>query len=314
MYQPGDEESIVDLFQKVFKRPYSKEQWKWRFANNPAGNHKIALMWDKDTLAGHYAVSPVDMLVDGQPIKTALSLTTMTHPDYGGRGVFKQLASYLYDQLENKGGFELIWGFPNNNSHYGFIKHLGWQDISILPTLSAPVYPFIAAPEVPITKRTQFDTKMSRLLQLKASQNLVFVDRSVEYLNWRIVDKPATQYDIWTIGEEENPEAVVITKSYKVGSHEIDLNIVDWSCLDIAVLPGMLGSIIRQIHVKDIQVRRVTLWQNVYQSAVHGKLERMGFAPAAPITYLAGRVKETIALTVLDIKNWHLSFMDSDVY
>ena len=93
MYQAGDEFAIVDLFETVFQRPWSLEQWKWRFGNNPAGNHKIALMWDKKVLAGHYAVSPVNMYLNESPLKTALSLTTMTHPDYGGRGVFKALST-----------------------------------------------------------------------------------------------------------------------------------------------------------------------------------------------------------------------------
>ena len=134
-YEEGDENDILDLFETVFKQKLNIENWRWRFRDNPAGKHFIKLMWDKDKLVGHYAISPTIMRVDEQDVFTALSLTTMTHPDYAGKGIFKQLSSSLYEDLENNYNCKAIWGFPNNNSHYGFVKRLDWSNLSILHTL-----------------------------------------------------------------------------------------------------------------------------------------------------------------------------------
>lgn len=94
-YQKGDEKKIISLFELVFKRPMSLEQWQWRFENNPAGKYMIKLMWDGDVLAGHYAVSPIKMMVVEREILTTLSLTTMTNPDYGEEE-FSAILQMLY--------------------------------------------------------------------------------------------------------------------------------------------------------------------------------------------------------------------------
>ncbi len=313
MYQPGDEIAIVRLFELVFKRPYSIEQWQWRFTLNPAGNYKIAMMWDGDVMAGHYAVSPVDMLLDGQPMKTALSLTTMTHPDYGGRGIFKQLASFLYDHLEQKEGYELIWGFPNTNSHYGFIKNLGWHDISAVHTMAVDPSNVRSANAIEMLRVDTFTPEMAALLR-NAAANRVAVVRDQAYLNWRIFNKPASHYDVWVAGSTVEPEAVIITKAYLVNEDTIDLNIIDWGCRDLNQFSAYLTSIVRQKRNHSTQIRRITLWGNLWQTQTYGALERIGFTPQAPITYLAGRASTPLANNALDMRNWHLSFIDSDVY
>ena len=92
----------------------SLDFWNWRFRENPFSDKEmISLMWDNDTLAGHYAVSPAAMIFDQQPALTALSMTTMTHPEYGGRGIFTQLANHLYDEIYREHQVKMVWGFPN---------------------------------------------------------------------------------------------------------------------------------------------------------------------------------------------------------
>lgn len=314
MYQAGDESAIVSLFEKVFQHSWSREQWAWRFDQNPAGNHMIALMWDGKTLAGHYAVSPVDLQINNEPVKSALSLTTMTHPDYGGRGVFKELSTHLYNYLEEEKGYQLIWGFPNTNSHYGFIKHLGWKDIIPLHTLAASPNKFSDIGDIEVQTVNGFTLAMAKMLNDKAKEKSVSVIRSKEYLQWRIVDKPATKYDIWIVGAEDDPSAVVITKLYSQDDQYLDLNIIEWAVKDIKQLSPIIASIINQKVVNEDTLRKVTMWYNLFDSSTYGVLEKMGFEPSSPVTYFAGRPSNEIASQVLNFKNWHLSFIDSDVY
>ena len=88
-YATGDEHAIIALFELAFKQKMTLEQWNWRFTNNPAGKHWIKLMWEGDQLIGHYAASQLLMNVNGNQVLTAHSIATMTHPEHGGKGIFK---------------------------------------------------------------------------------------------------------------------------------------------------------------------------------------------------------------------------------
>ncbi len=131
-FQFGDEKDILSLFEITFGRFMRQDVWQWRFQNNPAGKHYIKLMWENDKLVGHYAVSPFYMNIDSGLYQASLSMTTMTHPDYNGRGFFKILATELYKTLHEQYDIKLVMGYPNKNSHYGFIKNLQWKDLAVV--------------------------------------------------------------------------------------------------------------------------------------------------------------------------------------
>jgi len=102
-YVQGDETSILKLFQLVFKKEMTQEFWEWRFKNNPFTEDVfIYLMWDGSNLIGHYAVSPVELKIKGEIIKTALSMTTMTHPDYGGARNILQTFNSVIQRIKRR--------------------------------------------------------------------------------------------------------------------------------------------------------------------------------------------------------------------
>ena len=95
-YAPGDEVAILRLFERSFGKPLSEAFWRWRFMDDPHGGPLIELAWDGHILAGHYAVSPMTVAIEGERCLASLSMTTMTDPDYRGQGLFGQLATRLY--------------------------------------------------------------------------------------------------------------------------------------------------------------------------------------------------------------------------
>ena len=92
---------------------------------------QIALAFDDDELIAHYAVSPTILSFGEKEIKSAQSMTTMTHPHYEGKGLFTRLASLLFEKLR-RDGYESVYSFPNQSSHGIFIKKLNFQDIKKL--------------------------------------------------------------------------------------------------------------------------------------------------------------------------------------
>lgn len=308
-YQPGDENKIIELFELVYDRSYSMDQWNWRFRDNPAGSHMIKLMWDGDTLAGHYAVSPIIITVEGRQVKTCHSLATMTHPSYGRRGIFKTLASELYDDLENKYGYEAIWGYPNTNSHYGFLKNLRWEDIGIIHTLgksweSQSVSDFL------LKEETQFTDYHTSIFANKLKAFPVSVARNKEYLNWRYFSKPSVDYKLFTSTDPDR-QALFVTKIYPSKSEDkFVLNLVECVLEDFTLLEKYLNQIIESYTVP---IDGVTTWVNLWDKD-HLQFEKNGFIPVSPQTYFSARSMPGVRSQILHFPNWYISMGDSDVF
>ena len=311
-YKEGDEHLIIELFELVFKQKMSLNQWLWRFRQNPAGKHMIKLMWEGEQLIGHYAVSPVIMMVDGVETLTAHSLTTMTHPDFGGRGIFKALSLALYDDLENKLGCKAIWGYPNNNSHFGFIKSLGWSNIAVIHTLGMEASQ-LKINENKINSKVfeNFSSDHSEFVQSKLAENFpVYIDRSQAYLNWRFVEKPAVAYKKFEF-EHQGKKGVIVTKVYPSNQpNKFDLNIVECFMDDYSNLHNCIDFIIKEYA---LEFARITVWKNLFDKD-HLEFEKNGFVPVAPQTYLGARIHSTMPASFENYKNWYTAMGDSDVF
>jgi GNAT superfamily N-acetyltransferase len=236
IYQAGDEEKIVELFEKVFGRPMdpagdSLQHWRWEFLDRPEKDVAIRLAWDQERLAGQYAAGPVRLFVDGKEYSSALSYDTMTDPEYQGQGIFTSLAEQLFADLSAK-GYHSIFGFPNGNSIHGFVKKLGWRGIGAPPVFVRPVSPFHllteklkipvklagwiskafllpvvaveriffkkAKRQIAVREEKRFDDWADVLWETCSQQHRVWVARTKAYLNWRYVAKPFNSYRIYS--------------------------------------------------------------------------------------------------------------------
>lgn len=311
-YKTGDEHQILKLFETVFRQKLSLENWQWRFRDNPAGKHFIKLMWEGDKLIGHYAVSPVYMNIEGEEVFTALSLTTMTHPDYGGRGVFKQLSSAMYQYLESKFQCKAIWGFPNNNSHYGFVKRLGWTNLSVLHTLGLKSQN-IKPKGLTFTVNTisSFNNHHQAFISKKISKFAkIYIIKNKNYLNWRFIKKPNTSYTCYEF-RTNSSQAIFVIKPYPLpNQNKYDLNIIDLYMDNYEDIHDYILHIVKDLNIK---IDRVSLWKNVF-SPEHLSLEKQGFIPVLPQTYLAARVHSSMPECFSDYRHWHISMGASDVF
>ena len=309
-YQKGDEIQILELFEKSFGKKMSLAYWKWRFLENPfTEDIFIDLMWSNGILVGHYAVSPVEMIIERSLRKTALSMTTMTHPEYGGKGIFSRLAASIYKKLkDNK--YEMVWGFPNNNSHYGFKKNLDWKDIGIHPMQSLP-FELVLNKEFPSPKYKLVNDFSDTLVDLlNISHSKVHINKTREFLKWRYIHNPAIDYKIIILEDEKAIVVYKIISSFSVSEKfEVDIMEINFDT-DINKLKQLLLAIIE--NEANHSITKFNLWNNLF-SDHQILLEKVGFRFTTPLTYLSYR-SFTGNDTPGYLSNWELSFGYSDVF
>jgi GNAT superfamily N-acetyltransferase len=306
-YRPGDERVILALFEASFGRPLSLAYWRWCYRDHPAGGPWIELAWDGDRLASHYAVCATTLSIEGKPVPAALSMTTMTHPAYRGRGLFPRLAKRLYARLEAE-RIALVYGFPNAASHRGFVRELGWRDLYEIPTLRlslAATSPREQPPQV--QPMAAPDARLDRLWQRIKTRFAVWSWRDARHLTWRFAASPDGGYTFaaWEDGSEIR--GYVAVKRYPgrsldiidliAESEEVAGGLVDWAVVEAraAALPGLAT-----------WCPPHALWRL--------PLERAGFVADAPVSYLSARVFEPSARRAEMVQAWGYAMADCDAF
>ncbi|EIJ44205.1 hypothetical protein BegalDRAFT_3387 [Beggiatoa alba B18LD] len=308
-YQAGQEAQILTLFEQTFGKPLSLAYWQWRFLQNPVYSPLIYLMWDDELLVGHYAASPCYLNLEGTPILSALSMTTMTHPQYNGRGIFTDLAQQFYSDMQ-QAGFSSIWGFPNRNSHYGFIKKLAWHNLNLLPTLTLATQGLkTTQASVLIQPISQFTAQHADTYRTFCQAFPVSVHKSSDFLTWRYLQNPSNHYTIFSCSDHEQTYFAV-TKLYQTAETRA-VDIVE--CIfpaDESLLLALLNQIVTFYH----PITQINGWVSL-QDALYLPLEKIGFIPTLPLTYLGVRAfGESYQSALYNAQHWRVSMGDSDVF
>ena len=315
-YQKGDEHSILMLYQEVNKREMLLSQWLWKFADVPFGHAIIKLMFDGNKLIGHYAVVPLNVQVGGVVVDAALSVNTMTHPDYEKRGIFSYLAEETYKKCRQQ-GLKFVYGFPNKNSYYGFTRKLGWQDLDGMTILEKEL-------KVPAQTETsrwdaispvdRFDERIDSLWGMVRADYSVIVSRTSKYLNWRFVEHPVEKYARFVIGGNNTSLlGYLVLKTY-YSDQGIKGHIVDVLC---SKDKDLVRNLIRysEQHFMKIGITNLSCWAS--ERSLYGEVlaeegfKRKEFGIHFGVRAFDKRDKTLVSLAQKE--NWHLAMGDLDV-
>lgn len=311
-YREGDEKQILELFSLTFGgRQMPLSYWRWRFRDNPSGQGVIKLSWDYGLLAAHYAVTRVSMSIDGCDRLAGLTGTVMTHPTYRGRGLFSKLARRTYMHMMEI-GMALVWGFPNTVSHRGFTCDLGWQDIYEVPAFRLKIESGKTTPTISpskICELSEADERFNQFWERIRNDYDIIVRRDRKYINWRYFSNPIEKYRLIAYVENEQIRGFAVFKRYQDEMQVVDLLI---GKEDIEVGESLMQFIIAE--ALDATAQSVSLWLNVTHP-FHHALEKMGFRPEGPVTYLGGLVlNPKFDGSLYDFRRWYFTMGDSDVF
>jgi hypothetical protein len=304
-FEPRDLEPSLALFKAAFGgRSLAPGEYEHFFLHaNPFGPPMIELAFDGDLLVGHYALCPAESRVDGALVRTARSMTTMTHPDYAGRGIFSSLAERLYGRVERDHGVGFIWGFPNANSHFGFTQKLRWHDLFALFFLDVPAQASATAPRVVPLEPADAH---ARLASVGAPRSGVQpFARTSRFLDWRYAGKP--RYRLVGL---EGSDAFAVVSTFE-GAEARALNLVDaffGSARDASALVEGLAC-----HAAEQGCATLSIWCDL-RSPVWSAGEKARGRPRGVMTY-AGVRRAALADTALDDpRRWCVTMGDSDVF
>jgi hypothetical protein len=117
------------LYRNAFGKTISIDECKRRFDTKARGLEFvgfIALQGANGMAVAFYGVFPLKIKTGQSVMLAAISGDTMTHSQHRKKGLFLRLAAMTFEKCR-KLGIVLVFGFPNNQSYYGFTRHLGWQ-------------------------------------------------------------------------------------------------------------------------------------------------------------------------------------------
>lgn len=307
-YRSGDEPAITALFEIVFGRPMSLEFWRWRFLDHPAGGPLVMLAFAEGTLVGHYAASRAPLSLHGEYHPAALSMTTMTHPEWRGRRLFEKTAEALYTALPEQ-GITAVYGFPNAAVHALRIMRAGWYDSYEVPTLTLDIaslrHPAQPDPAVQIAER--IDARFGRFFAEVAVDLPVAPHRDSNILSWRIDRNPENTYTRFVLEEGDEIAGYALTKAY--GADMLDL--VEMRAASGAAARALINTV--AAHAAASGRTRIATW--CLPNDLHRlPLEMAGFKASAPVTYFGGRTFASLPADLTDGRLWRLSMLDSDLY
>ncbi|MES2133973.1 MAG: GNAT family N-acetyltransferase, partial [Bacteroidota bacterium] len=117
---------LYTLFTAVYNKSCPKQYFDLKYATQYTGAEYIGFFaFENNIPVAYYGVVPTIISISRQRVLAAQSCDTMTHPAHTKKGLFTELAKRTFELAKQK-GIHFVFGFPNQNSYPGFIKHLGF--------------------------------------------------------------------------------------------------------------------------------------------------------------------------------------------
>jgi predicted aspartyl protease/GNAT superfamily N-acetyltransferase len=206
--------SIQQAYRALFPGDPDKspELLKWRFQSNPHGDARFAVARRDSQIVGLIALVPTRLRnAPGTEIGYQ-AIDTVVHPSCRGQGVFVKMGSLA--QEPRALGADVLWGFPNANAAPGWYGRLGWTNFGPVPLLIRPlrssflfrrIHPKLRSIDVVLVKRgdsranlyvdgAELGRDFNELWERSVQDCGISVDRSGEWMRWRLFDKPGANY------------------------------------------------------------------------------------------------------------------------
>ncbi|MDF1799004.1 MAG: GNAT family N-acetyltransferase [Planctomycetota bacterium] len=214
-YQPGDEEAILETFNRVFSGvdpnfvPRTMREWRWTYLDNPSGWRISLAVTEDGRVISQYAGIAQRMLLDGEPAHFSQAVDSMTDPTFR-RGLkrpgFFVLTGYPY--AEGYGGAPpdkdtVMWGLPVPPAWRIGKQYLKYElvrtQLKLCVAPAALVLPGVGSHGVVVEElepERGFPEDVGELFAAHAQRHGAMAVRDKAQLDWRYTQRPGYRYRI----------------------------------------------------------------------------------------------------------------------
>jgi hypothetical protein len=139
-YRAGDEAGIIDCLNRALEKPYSLEEWSWRFPPSSRGRPILIAVRGGRVLA-HVAATPARLQIDDQIFRTAAIESGVVDPSVGDsdtrRGLLTDVTAALISELSKSGDCEQFFflGAHKEAAEWAAIMEGASVDLPVLESL-----------------------------------------------------------------------------------------------------------------------------------------------------------------------------------
>jgi hypothetical protein len=338
-----------ELFENAFpehkgKSPGSVAHYLWKFQGFPLTPPSYEYVATEGRrMLGYYAAIPYPYEIGNQRVTAGMVCDVMTHSEARGRGVFTKLGAFGLTGMEES-NLDFVIGYPIRDEVMGGHLRVGWRVAFELPMylkplradailksrhagwLALPVNAGIAIYQAAFRRRrvtNEYDSVVGLpgdllnsaefdLFQREWSENVRNnLVKSSDFYNWRL-SAPGTEYQVFLIYRKDAIVAAAICREASL------YDVPSYALLDLMVLKGnerALPVIHRAIEdeARDRRVEAIATMMSRHNAREY-HLIRSGFL-RSPFTFkviLRSLSDEFAVEQVLEEKDWHLMWIDSD--
>lgn len=298
---------INQLFETVFEKHRSEQEFLNQSVNNPLGYSYHSMMIDNGVIVGLNSFVPSYYIVKGKRMLFANSTDSMVSKPYRDFFNFNDMVTAGFSVMK-KDGVTYVYGYPNDNSYPVLIKSRLYKDIGKMHTYCLPLH--IGG----IKKKLKFLNPLSELLcRIYVRTVGIFASSEAEKY---LIEKDSESYNESRYKRGDGIYNIVrlgdITVYYKIKEHE---GVKTAFIVDISQKsPNAFNKAVRHIihnHRKDFDLLLYPGnlgFSNTSMIKIPRKFEPKNFN-------FTGRVldKNVFDKSVWDIKNWDTNLSNYDL-
>lgn len=132
-----EKKGLVELFNEVFSRERTIEEFDRQYLNNPEGYSYHTFAKEDGKIVASNSMVPSVYLYNGKQVRFVNSVDTMISEHHRGLENFYDMIKASFGNSEER-GFDAVYGFPNDNSYELFTKLKFMRDVGKLDTYCLP--------------------------------------------------------------------------------------------------------------------------------------------------------------------------------
>jgi len=313
----------------------------WQYHQNPSGKPYlfISRTEKENKLVGQYLIIPIIYNFFNKPVKGTLSLNTLTHPDFQGKGLFTKMAIKSYEECA-KNNILFTTGFPNPLSYPGFVKKLDFTHLGDIPLFIKPLRPINMALSFFKTSKEKhggnielsqveqngifklnFENDSSKINDFWSkikSQYPISTERDSTFLKWRYCDLPTRKYQLYAFEADNVIKSIIVLKAEKTWGFNVGI------IMDFLVLQGEehIGKQMLQFTKRIFKMSKLDFSACLHSPNFESDfLMKNGFFKVPQrllpqkVHFIVRKNNEFVkSEEIFNLKNWKLTFGDYDVF